>query len=350
MRDPGSTGAVAAMVRAAELLEELAGTVDCIARSSFAVPFIVVSDAELVEGVPVQSSEDQAALLARLEAIVAALEAERAVVLMDFEGEMPGFGGELTTAALLPTDVLDRDVLEARPAPMKAPAGLLADLRSSAGRLVVRRVLESPAILKVGWGTDGDITSLRHQALPFALGFAPCVVVDAQLAFSSERERLGMARMLKRVPPELTEGLPGKACIDFDGPHSVNRRAMRLPLQREQAIYAVDDLHRLEAILRSQTPNDGGYPAALAVTDQICASIAEDAEGVEWLKQQVEWLKRMTGLKRRAKAVQIVRHLTFLRKRRDKRFPRKLDKSLKEVMAELEADGIRIPDDLSFDG
>ena len=36
---------------------------------------------------------------------------KRSVLIMDYEGEMPGHGGELVTAALLPTHTVDRDSL-----------------------------------------------------------------------------------------------------------------------------------------------------------------------------------------------------------------------------------------------
>merc|ERR1719181_41309 len=80
-------------------------------RSSLEVPFFVVSDTELVEGVPGLPRHDFEELISWLDSIVDALEAERVVLLADFEGEMTGFGGELVTAAFLPTSVLNRQDL-----------------------------------------------------------------------------------------------------------------------------------------------------------------------------------------------------------------------------------------------
>ena len=72
-----------------------------------------------------------------------------------------------------------------------------------------------------------------------------------------DRVRIGMAKMLESVPVEIQAGLPTKqAQIDWDSFHCENRRALALPLNPQKALYAVDDLHRIAAILGSKQPSN----------------------------------------------------------------------------------------------
>eukprot|EP00931_Biecheleriopsis_adriatica_P018432 TRINITY_DN12921_c0_g1_i2.p1 TRINITY_DN12921_c0_g1~~TRINITY_DN12921_c0_g1_i2.p1 ORF type:complete len:326 (+),score=50.72 TRINITY_DN12921_c0_g1_i2:40-1017(+) len=268
-------------------LLHIAGSTSSVVMSSFEVPFIVVSEAQLVQTVPVLDADRYQDLLTRLQAVVHALEAEQTVLLADFEGEMTGFGGELVTAAFMPTRSIDISTLQAWPRAHLDRSGLLIDMRCPGGAQIVQRVMESPVILKVIWGADGDLTSLRHQDAPFPLGFKSRSVVDAQLAFSTPTARLGMARALERVPPELLARLPNKEWIDFDLPHSMNRRALRWPLREEEARYAVDDLHRLDVIVSTQIPESGGYVHALTMTDSIIGRIEGDPDGL--VRTETTW-------------------------------------------------------------
>jgi hypothetical protein len=217
--------------------------------------------------------------------------------------------------------------------------------------------MQSEHICKVIWGADGDLTSLRHQVLPAPLQISSRAVVDAQLAFSQPHARLGMARMLDRVPKSLLIQLPDKACVEFDLPHSHNRRALRWPLQSHEAKYAADDLHRLEAILQSQKPQDGGYGTALVLTSQIMNRIENDPLGMEWLANEMNFFQRKPpGTQRRAKAVQLVRHIKTLPARipgygAGYGFPQNMTWILQlmpHLEAELANEGVFIPNDVSF--
>ncbi|CAE8583735.1 unnamed protein product, partial [Polarella glacialis] len=201
----------------------------------------------------------------------------------------------------MPTHTIDRASLQPQPMAAPARAGLLIDMRCAGGADLVKRVMESEKIIKVIWGADGDLTSLRHQEVPFPLGFKSRSVIDAQLAFSTPTSRLGMARMLERVPPEIIERLPQKEWIDFDQPHSYNRRALRWPLHPEEARYATDDLHRLDVIVATQVPESGGYAQALATTKAITDRIEADPDGLAWIQNEMIWFERKTGVQRRSK-------------------------------------------------
>lgn len=325
-------------------------------RSSLDVPFFVVSATQLVEGVPALQDDEHEELLSWLDEIADALEQECAVLLADFEGEMTGFGGELVTAAFLPTAVLNRTDFSIRRDGAKGQlrAGLLLDLRCFGGRALCRRLMESQNVVKIIWGADGDLTSLRHQVFPAPLETYSRSVVDAQLAFSQPHMRLGMGRMLDRVPKEYKASLPNKASVEFDMPHSLNMRALRWPLQENEAKYAADDLHRLEAILITQVPpQDGGYAHAFVLTADIMARLDNDPYGLAWLSNELNFFSRKpAGTQRRAKAVQLVRHLKTLPARmaghqfyQDFQWVAQLEAQL---VHELATAGVVIPADASF--
>lgn len=343
------------------LLESLSGSTSSVIYSSFKIPFIVVSEQQLVEGIQQAVGPALQQLFRRLNAALDIMERDRAVMLADFEGEMPGFGGELVTAAFMPTSALGEH-LDVRPEAPSTRAGLLLDMRCPEGAALARRVMESTSIYKIIWGADGDLTSLRHQAHPFPLGFACRAVLDAQLAFSSPQARLGMARILERIPADLIADLPKKECIDFNLPHSLNKRALKWPLRDVEARYAVDDLHRLDMIVRTQMPTSGGgYGAAMATSAEIMAVIESDPDGLAWLHRELVFFERKRpGTQRRAQAVQLARHIKTLRARgiiaalflsnvpQDEAtfdFVAALENQLD---AELLADGIIIPADVSF--
>merc|ERR1711939_1043037 len=115
--------------------------------------------------------------------------------------------------------------------------------------------MESSDIVKLIWGAVSDVQSLLHQEQPRRLGIQVRSLVDVQLGFSTHDRRLGLARIPREnVHQSLLAGLPAKEVIDFNSPHSENRRALPIPLSETAAKYAMDDLHRLEAVLRSQCP------------------------------------------------------------------------------------------------
>ncbi|CAJ1432995.1 unnamed protein product [Effrenium voratum] len=78
-----------------------------IAFSSVNCPFLVISEAGLLEGVRAPSAFELSTLLQLLVAYAQGCSAARSFILADFEGEMLGYCGELSTAALLETWVVD---------------------------------------------------------------------------------------------------------------------------------------------------------------------------------------------------------------------------------------------------
>ncbi|KAJ1460631.1 hypothetical protein M885DRAFT_11192 [Pelagophyceae sp. CCMP2097] len=274
-------------------------------QSSLGCPFLVVSSLQLVEGLPAPAEPDFDGVLAMVENWAVA----EVVVLADFEGEMPGFGGRLVVAQFLLTESLDDDLKPTlsheRPFPSGA-VGLLVDLRDPRGVEVARRIMESEAITKVIWGADGDLTSLRHQR---GLGMRSRNVVDCQLAFSTERYRLGMAEMLKRVPP--TELPPKAGHLDFK-PQQSNRRALPLPLTAGLAKYSMDDLHRIEVILQTQRPSEQPYAATTAQTASFLASLEEPSCGVVWVRAQQRYVRRKKGDAKTQTQVSVLRAVVHI--------------------------------------
>lgn len=314
----------------------------------------MVSDAQLVANVPAPGAAELGPLLAHAEALVDGYEAEGVVLIADFEGEMPGYGGEVVTAAFLPTAALDpqtlRRCLAGSQPTREVPTGLLVDLRCAAGINLVRRIMQSQAITKLIWGADMDMASLRYQELPRTLGIGSASVVDVQLGFSTPERRLGMARALERVPHALIEGLPGKKTIDFDTPHSRNRRALRFPLGDIEARYAADDLHRIEAILSSQVPDGGSYVEARRITEDVARALESDPAGLVKLESDLKWFAKMSGTRRQKRAVEIARHVVAVRARGaasgDAELP--CARALEQVSPVLAKAGVIIPHDLGF--
>merc|ERR550514_1043762 len=159
-----------------------------------------------------------------------------------------------------------------------------------------------------------------------------------------------MARMLSQVPQELFSELPKKDTIDFDGYHALNLRELALPLEVDQARYAVDDLHRLEAVLVSQMPAVGGYEEARAATEEEILRIEGDPDGLAWLRSEMVYFERKYGVPRQAKAVQLARHIMLLRSRGaelgdEEPFVSSVEATVFEDLARV---GVQIPADLSF--
>ncbi|CAK0895116.1 unnamed protein product, partial [Prorocentrum cordatum] len=160
--------------------------------------------------------------------------------------------------------------------------GLLVHLEGEGRIGLLRRIMESARIVKVMWGVRGDCESLLYQHWPVQLAVTPEAIVDAKAAFLG----LGMGKMLAHVPPEHLEGLPQKEQIDFDSAHAANREALPLPLGLTAARYAVDDLHRIEAILLHKLPRSGSYAEARSATDSLLAALRGDPCGLESLPRR----------------------------------------------------------------
>jgi len=324
-------------------------------KSSLGVPFLVVSESrQLVDGVPKPTPDEWKELESLCSAIVKQWSSRGAVILADFEGDMMGFEGELVSAAFQRTFAIDPKSLRPLPSPgICRDLGLLIDLGCKGSLALVKRVMESDGLSKLIWGADGDVTALRYSPAPRPLDIHSVSVVDAQLAFSTEKRRLGMAAMLEQLPPESIAGLPAKDVIDFNTAHARNRRALALPLSREVARYAVDDLHRLDAILRSKKPsgtNNGAYAQAHSHTMGFISRMLSSPAAVsaDKLRQYAKMLKRDEGVRRLAIAVRVKRHLLAVRHIASVSHGEEFAELEGEVDKALAAESVSIPPDLGF--
>lgn len=321
-------------------------------RSSLGCPFVVISDRQLVADVRAPSAAEFTKLKELVSCYIEQCVDREAVLLTDFEGEMLGHGGVLATAAFQETSSLDASSLKVRAAEPDAPhmPGLLLDLGREACLPLLRRVLQSGEITKVLWGADSDCKSLIHQELPVRLRVQPAGLVDAQLAFSRQDFRLGMSRMLRSVPGPLTARLPQKELVDWNSVFARNRRAWAAPLRRRFATYAVDDLHRIEAILRSKVPESGDYREAAAETEVELRRVSSDVCGIADLREWERYFENSRGMSKTAKAVQGMRHLHSLRARgltlgSDQHLAASIETQAAPV---LKVAGVEVPADLSF--
>jgi len=287
-------------------------------RSSLGCPFLVLSENQLVDSVPAPSVEAFQRLKRLVKGFIDTCELLGAVLLVDFEGEMPGHGGEVSIAQLQFSQVLDSKTLCPRrlhPLQRFQTPGFLIDLRSSTGVEIIRQVMGSYTLLKILWGAQGDCQCLMYQLRPCYIGVYPINTLDAQVAFD-ERNLIGMGKMLQTVPAETKAGLPVKEeQINWDAAHCENKRALALPLSRESALYAVDDLHRIEAILGTKLPPSGSYVSALAHTTNMLLGLRQDPCGLATLQQDLIWLEKRDGTKKMVKAVQIARHCISIQQR-----------------------------------
>eukprot|EP00933_Yihiella_yeosuensis_P060083 TRINITY_DN6206_c0_g5_i1.p1 TRINITY_DN6206_c0_g5~~TRINITY_DN6206_c0_g5_i1.p1 ORF type:complete len:505 (-),score=125.97 TRINITY_DN6206_c0_g5_i1:123-1637(-) len=316
-------------------------------RSSRNVPFLVVSNQNLVEGLPTPTSAEYQEMLSLCRDILKLWD-RGSVVLADFEGEMTGLEGELLSAAFQRTLVLDAKSLRPQScAAASSEMGLLFDLRCSEGVELTKRLMESDSVCKMIWGAAGDITSLRFTPVRKPLSITSASVVDAQLAYSSVGRRLAMEKMLERVPPKNIASLPAKGSIDFLSAHAFHRRALALPLQRDSAVYAVDDLHRLEAVLLSQKPSAGSYLAAQSQTSSLHSRLLNSpaTAAQESLAGQAAAFEKLTGLDKQLAAVRAKRRILAMRA-----LGFSVDESSTEKLADaiLKEAKVVIPKDLEF--
>lgn len=175
-------------------------------------------------------------------------------LVVDFEGEMLGFGGEMTVATFLPYMCEMGD--DERGAEPGVPLpGLCVDMTGASGVALCKRLMEAPTLCKLGWGVGSDLAAMLHQTHPRPLDIRPTCLVDVQLRFSeSPTKRLGLHRASERILrdyPDAFDGLPDKKeCIDWDTAFAQNERAMPFPLAPSHMVYALDDVHRIERVLR----------------------------------------------------------------------------------------------------
>jgi len=322
-------------------------------KSSLGVPFMVVSNGRpgpLVGNVPCPTPEEFKELLALCGDIVKQWDSRGAAILADFEGEFTGLEGELVSACFQRTFAVDPKSSR----PMAAGGtcldmGFLIDLRCEEGVALTKRIMESEAMMKVIWGADGDVASLKYTPAPKPLDINSAHVVDAQLAFSTQEKRLGMAKMLERVPAKMLEKLPQKGSIDFDTLHARNCRALGLPLSVQDAAYAVDDLHRLDCILQTQKPATGTFSVAQSHTSSLNSLILHNiaAASLDKMRKQEAMLRRNTGVKKSSISVRIKRHLLALRFFAPSALSEFADLE-DQVDRILFDEGVIIPADLSF--
>ncbi|CAE7296894.1 cspA, partial [Symbiodinium microadriaticum] len=331
-------------------------------RSSLDCPFLVLSEGQLVESVPAPSVQDLQRLKQLVRNCIDTCEEYGAALLVDFEGEMPGHGGEVSIAQVQFTQVLDLKTLSPlrlNPLQRFQCPGFLLDLRCPSGVEIIRQVMGSQKILKILWGAQGDCQCLMYQLRPFYIGVYPMATLDAQVAFDAS-VLIGMAKMLQTVPSETTGGLPIKEDqINWDASHCENKRALEVPLSRESALYAVDDLHRIEAIVGTKLPPSGSYAAALQHTAQMLLGLRQDPCGLSTLEQDLRWLEKRDGTKKMVKAVQIARHCISVQLRfslggRDnsiEAYP-EVNLSIQTALARanevLQTQNVHVPPDLSF--
>ena len=205
---------------------------------------------------------------------------------------------------------------------------------------------ENPNIVKVMWGADGDLVSLRFQ---HNLGASPCNVVDVQLAHSSPSRRLGMQRALARMRSKRLDGLPHKeGHLDFT-PRMYNRRILPFPLSLAVARYSMDDLHRIEALVC----DFGVLPSLKEARQQIDAfllTLPLANTAVERLHTELNYLRRKFGQPKAIKAVEVLRYIIHIKLVFDLNAEQlgQVQRAEKTVMSTLRFTDAVVPVDLSF--
>lgn len=174
-------------------------------------------------------------------------------VVVDFEGEMLGFGGEMTMATFVPYMDTGRDVAVSVAGSVP---GLCIDMTSESGIALCRTLMECPTLCKLVWGASSDCAALLHQHYPRSLGVTPRALLDVQLRFSeSPKRRTGLAKAIAHVQtqhPDAFAGLPDKAtAIDWNRAYATNQKAIPFPLSHTHLRYALDDVHRVARVLTS---------------------------------------------------------------------------------------------------
>jgi hypothetical protein len=275
-------------------------------------------------------------------------------LLIDFEGEMLGFGGVMTSAAV-------RFLNDT-----KTP-GLFIDMETKLGIQLMREIMESSHLQKLIWGAESDCASLLHQQRPIELGIRPVNVVDVQLMYSThETKRLSMKKALTTIVetyPEALTKLPPKDCIEWNEPYSRNQRVLAIPLSSQHVTYAVDDLCRLELVLQHQMDlvPIHEFQYAQQHTEQLIQVWSKDYLGTRWFWRQWRAYKHAVRKKfsivdQNRRAVVIVRHLMEVHRRCNGEWKKTMSPSDARAMLEafqhlpthLARFGVIVSDDLSF--
>lgn len=329
---------------------------DVTVQSSTGQPFWVVSDQPFVSGVAPLSQPVLVSLLARIHTTYLQPTSiwGNKQLLIDFEGEMLGFGGMMTSAAV-------RFLNDTR------TPGLFVDMETAVGIQLMRELLEAPTLQKLVWGAESDCAALLHQQRPVELGIRPVNLMDVQLMYSpTPDKRLSMKKALERIieaHPQALAKLPPKDCIEWDGPYSRNERVLTRPLSAQHVTYAVDDLCRLELVLHHQMdlPPLSDFPTAKHQTEEMLAVWANDFLGTRWFWRQ--WRaynnavrKRHSVVDQNRRAVVLVRHLLEVDRRCEGDWKRYLSPSDVRVMyraycalpQQLARFGVEVPEDLGF--
>ena len=187
-------------------------------------------------------------------------------VVADFEGEMLGFGGEMTVATFLPymceTTNTDRNPTRSQTDHLLPPAplpGLCIDMTGPTGISLCKEIMEHSDLCKLVWGMESDCAAMLHQHYPRYLDILPTNAVDVQLRFSkTPSKRLALHEALKTAANTPHESfrenisqLPNKTdVIHWDELYARNKRAMPFPLCEKHLLYALDDTHRVDLVIR----------------------------------------------------------------------------------------------------
>eukprot|EP00446_Apocalathium_sp_SHHI-4_P050189 CAMPEP_0177382432 /NCGR_PEP_ID=MMETSP0368-20130122/48595_1 /TAXON_ID=447022 ORGANISM="Scrippsiella hangoei-like, Strain SHHI-4" /NCGR_SAMPLE_ID=MMETSP0368 /ASSEMBLY_ACC=CAM_ASM_000363 /LENGTH=499 /DNA_ID=CAMNT_0018846909 /DNA_START=41 /DNA_END=1540 /DNA_ORIENTATION=- len=288
-------------------------------KSSLGCSFLVVSNDTFVDNVPSASAEEFERLLDLMVRFVKGYEKfGGASLLADFEGEFPGYGGELTTAQLQPTAALhgtslklQRGLPTGTTAAWPSALGFFLDLRCRKVVHLLKEVMQSSRITKLIWGARGDFECLMYQEGRNPLHIMPTNVVDCQMAYKIK----AMGKNIQSLP-NVFANLPEKdGQVDWSKYHSRNARAFEPPLSDHKARYAVDDLHRLEVILRVGETETQKLVKARLSTRIVLGGLANDPLGfssLEAIRQRLR--KALTRVQASANAVALMRHCLFIRK------------------------------------
>jgi hypothetical protein len=288
-------------------------------KSSLSVDFIVVSDGKFLASVDAPSAALQAKVEAFVTATVNRWVAEGVFLIADFEGEMMGWGGELQVAQFLPTTSIDATTLKRSTSSMPdmADLGLLVDARSAFGIRVIRHIMGLTTITKLIWGADNDIISLKFH--PHLL--ITCHnVIDVQLGFCDPSNRKGMAAMLRNFPNSTRLALlPAKdADVAKYHPQARNCRCNTYPMDSTEALYCMDDVHRIDIILHSGTPTTSdSYQGAKHKTDAFLRMLTENAPetALNSLRNELRYYDIKSGVGKDCSAVALTRSIVAIKMR-----------------------------------
>ncbi|GIQ89080.1 hypothetical protein KIPB_011466, partial [Kipferlia bialata] len=292
----------------------------------------------LVEGMDPIPQTERDILFGILERYTAVLSDSSSCLIVDFEGEQPGMTGELNCAQFSYTDkyTLDTDgdlTYSGRPSPgstgsgdeyVTPTVGLLVDMRCpEMVKRVVRPLLDSATIGKIGWGAEGDLYSLIHQRRPIRLGINPQAYIDLQTVFNDGVYKTGLDKALRGLQrswrTELRR-LPAKDAVDWDRYHCRNLRAMPLPFSAHLTQYSCDDLHRIELVVVARagvTQECYSLASAQIDSEALVERVQRDTEGYAWVEIEKKYRYHKSNSKHRvlAKDIMLAKHFRALRQR-----------------------------------